>query len=269
MKIRILPICAAIFCMFAVCSMPAYAAETVPVAPHTFLGTVTVNGAPAQAGTVVEVRGANVTMLEGNPYTLTQAGVIGGSGFDPKLLVQGDIAPGTPLEFYVNGVKARVYNIATSGPWQDSFPFESLGLTELSIWVGSGDPVVVTTAVTTVVTTQTTAYYQGGGGGGSSGGGGGSPSGSTVVYGTTTPITTTTSAGSQATQTQGAGTAAATTQGTQPAVTTAGTPAATGTSSPTGTTGTAAAGTPLGIEIPVIALSVTACAAGYLAASKR
>ena len=267
MKTRILPICAVIVCLFAVCAMPAIAAETQPIPPHVFVGTVTVNGAPAPVGTVIEVRGANVAQLEGNPFTVTQAGVFGGSGFDPKLLVQGNITPGMPLEFYVNGAKARVYNIATAGPWQDTFPFESLGYTELSIWVGAGDPVVVT-ITTTVAATQTTNYYSGGGGGSSgAGGGGGVSSGAaSVASGTTAQTTATTSVGNQTTQTAGAG-SVVTTQSTQAAVTT-GAPAVAGTSAPPATTATAA-GTPLGIEVPVIALSVSACAAGYLAARKK
>ncbi len=276
MNMKVLPTFVVILYVAALCIMPAMAVEnTQPVPPQSFFGTVTVNGALAPAGTVIEVKGVNVQPLDGNPFTLTQAGVYGVVGFDDKLLVQGNITPGTPLEFYVNGQRAKIYNVATGGPWQDTFPFEPLGFTELNIWVGTGVPPVVTTTVapsatsttTSVTTTQTSSggsggYYTGG----SSGGGGSSYTGYIGSGGPSSASATTTQSSTQANttvnQTTVTTTAAGsvTSQNTQVPGTTSTTSAAGTTSAPEGTT--TPAGSPLGIGLPVIAL---ACIMGYLA----
>jgi len=65
---------------------------------------------------------------------VTQAGRYGGpGGFDPKLVVQGQVADGTPVEFYVDGVRAQC--AVPGGPWQESFPFKSGTITELNLEV--------------------------------------------------------------------------------------------------------------------------------------
>ena len=49
-----------------------------------------------------------LTGMEGNPVTVTEVGRYGRpGGFDPKLVVQGSIEDGTPIELYVNGVRAE------------------------------------------------------------------------------------------------------------------------------------------------------------------
>jgi len=90
-------------------TIPAYAdgvPPPVPV-PQAFYGTVEVNGDPAPVGTEVEARGDGVlTGVDGNPVVIIVDGKYGSldDPFEPKLIVQGDIADGAALTFYVNGV---------------------------------------------------------------------------------------------------------------------------------------------------------------------
>lgn len=90
-------------------TIPAYAdgvPPPVPV-PNAFYGTVEVNGDPAPLGTEVEARGDGVlTGVDGNPVVIIVDGKYGSldDPFEPKLIVQGNIADGTTLIFYVNGV---------------------------------------------------------------------------------------------------------------------------------------------------------------------
>ena len=111
---------------------PAVAQPPPPI-PHSFYGAVEINGAPAPVGTEVEARGTEVlTGVSGNPLTVTQAGQYGGpGGFDPKLVVQGQVAAGTPIEFYVDGVRAEC--AVPGGPWEESYPFSSGAVTELNL----------------------------------------------------------------------------------------------------------------------------------------
>ncbi len=83
---------------------PVYA-QGIPPLPHAFYGTVKVNGSPAPAGTEVELRGEGVqTGVEGNPIVTAVVGIYGTSNpLESKLVVQGDIAEGANLTFYVNG----------------------------------------------------------------------------------------------------------------------------------------------------------------------
>jgi len=84
---------------------PVYA-QGVPPLPHAFYGTVEVNGSPAPVGTVVEARGEGVLAGVGNnPIVITVEGRYGSEeALKPKLIVQGEIAEGAPVTFYVNGV---------------------------------------------------------------------------------------------------------------------------------------------------------------------
>jgi hypothetical protein len=84
---------------------PVYA--DVPSLPHAFYGTVTINGDPAPVGTKVEARGEGVqTDIGNNPIVTTVEGEYGSPGpLEPKLIVQGNIAEGAVLSFYVDGVQ--------------------------------------------------------------------------------------------------------------------------------------------------------------------
>jgi hypothetical protein len=84
---------------------PVYA-QGIPPLPHAFYGTIEVNGSPAPVGTAVEVRGEGVEVGVGNnPIVTTTEGRYGSEEpLEPKLVVQGEIAEGAILTFYVDGV---------------------------------------------------------------------------------------------------------------------------------------------------------------------
>jgi hypothetical protein len=107
-----------------------------PGFPHAFYGEVEIEGEPASVGTEIEARGTGVsTDVKDNPLTTTQQGRYGGPGIaDRKLTVQGEIAEGTSIRFYVDGRQAQC--ALPDGPWQDSFPFSSGATTELDLRVG-------------------------------------------------------------------------------------------------------------------------------------
>jgi len=126
-------------------AVPASASGVVPL-PHNFYGSVTIGTEPAPAGTEIEASGAGVmTGIEGNPLTTTEAGAYGGSGpLDPKLRVQGYIAEGTPIEFYIGEARMQCREHGTEA-WLDSYPWHSDGRTELDLTVGGDttNPTVV------------------------------------------------------------------------------------------------------------------------------
>jgi hypothetical protein len=118
-------------------AIPLTASSAAPTFPHAFYGNVTISGTPAPNGTVVEARGEGVlTDIEDNPITITEAGKYGApGGFDPKLVVQGNITDGTNLTFYVNNVAAQCYDAQAGGEWLDSYPFKSSNVTVLELKV--------------------------------------------------------------------------------------------------------------------------------------
>jgi hypothetical protein len=91
--------------LLAMVATPVYA-DVAPTLPHAFYGEVEINGSPAPVGTEVEVRGEGVqTGVGTNPIEVIVEGEYGG-GADPmvpKLVVQGSVADGTTVTFYVNG----------------------------------------------------------------------------------------------------------------------------------------------------------------------
>jgi len=91
--------------LLALAATPVYAAEA-PSLPHAFYGTVDINGSAAPVGTSVKVVGEGVlTGVGTNPIVTTVEGEFGG-GADPlvpKLVVQGAVAEGATVSFYVNG----------------------------------------------------------------------------------------------------------------------------------------------------------------------
>ena len=138
-------IIALLICLTAIpaLAIPVTPSSAQPLLPHAFYGSVTIDGTPAANGTVVEARGEGVlTGIEGNPITVTEAGKYGGpGGFDPKLVVQGDIIDGTSLTFYVNNVTAQCYDAQAGGEWLDSYPFKSGDITILNLKVGETPPI--------------------------------------------------------------------------------------------------------------------------------
>jgi hypothetical protein len=113
----------------------AVARAQAPVLPHAFYGAVQTAGIPAAVGSQVEARGAGVLVnIAGNPVIIEQAGEYGGAGpFVPKLVVQGNIADGTLIVFYVDGALARC--ATPGGSWLESYPFKSGDVTQLDLSV--------------------------------------------------------------------------------------------------------------------------------------
>jgi len=106
----------AVLLTLALFTTPVYA-QAIPALPHAFYGTVEVNGSLAPAGTQVEARGDGVqTGVGTNPIVVAVGGSYGSSNpLEPKLVVQGDIADGTTLTFYVNGVSSGQTAVWHSG----------------------------------------------------------------------------------------------------------------------------------------------------------
>ena len=153
MKTKPIALWLIVLCLFICRDLSLYAQQAPPL-PHAFFGTVEIAGQPAPLGTKVEARGEGVrTGVVGNPIEVVQVGKYGGAGgFDPKLVVQGDVKDGTAIEFYVNGVKAQCAE--PGGQWLDSYPFKSGGITELNLRAG---PSAMPTGQVTPVATSTVA----------------------------------------------------------------------------------------------------------------
>ena len=121
--------------------LPASANDVAvqPLLPHEFYGKVEVGGSPAAQGLVVEATGPGVhSNIQGNPVNTLADGSYGAVGaMSQKLVVQGDIEPGTPLEFYVGGVLAEVYDVATGGPWKTNYSYTPGETTELNLSIAS------------------------------------------------------------------------------------------------------------------------------------
>ena len=89
-------------------------ASAVPLLPAEFSGTVTIDGAPAPAGTVINAR---IDGRDCGSLTLDTAGVYGGDGiFDRRLLVSGeDGDAGKTITFFVSGMEASGTAVYTPG----------------------------------------------------------------------------------------------------------------------------------------------------------
>ncbi|HUU76572.1 MAG TPA: PKD domain-containing protein [Methanoregulaceae archaeon] len=112
----------------------SYCTGEAPLPPHAFFGKIEFEGKPVAAGVEVRASGAGVrTGIEGNPIVSDQGGYGNEGIFDEKLIVQGDITPGTPIEFSVGGMPGLVYEVGSAGDWQSNYPFTPGGITELDI----------------------------------------------------------------------------------------------------------------------------------------
>ena len=113
-----------------------------PLLPQTFSGVIYVGGAPAESAFPVEAAGDGVIGgLPGNPVTSRVGSYGSSSPFDgTRLIVQGDIPPGTPIYFFVGGLPADVSGPGTNGLWQATYPFASGENTELHLRIASQPP---------------------------------------------------------------------------------------------------------------------------------
>ncbi len=103
MRFKTSLLAAAIVLSISLASMATTVAQ-VPLFPHILYGTLTVNSVPAPAGALVEAKVDGVVV---GTITTTVSGQYGGpNALDPKLIVQGDIATGSPIGLFVNGAPA-------------------------------------------------------------------------------------------------------------------------------------------------------------------
>ena len=110
-----------------------------PLLPESFYGVIYIGESPASAGYSVEATGVGVAGgVQGNPVT-SRTGSYGSSSLsdETRLLVQGNIAPGTPLSFFVGRYPADVSGPGTNGLWQQSYPFSPGENTELNLRIAS------------------------------------------------------------------------------------------------------------------------------------
>ncbi len=126
-----------------------------PELPQAFVGTVFINDTPADQGLVVEAVGPGVLSgISGNPVRTMAGGVYGTTiGISSqKLIVQGDIEPGTPVVFFVGGLPAEVYPVAAGGPWRENYSYIPGEITELNLRIASQPSVEQTREPTPVQT---------------------------------------------------------------------------------------------------------------------
>jgi hypothetical protein len=142
------------FWLIAVLGCPAATAQA-PTLPHAFYGNIEIAGAAAPIDTQVEARGVGVVAnISGNPRVTSEIGKYGGpSAFAPKLVVQGTVAAGTPIEFYVNGVRAECS--VEGGAWQASVPFAAGTITQVHLRVGQAPSLPTPTPTATMSPTAT------------------------------------------------------------------------------------------------------------------
>jgi hypothetical protein len=110
-----------------------------PLLPESFYGVIYIGASPAPAAYAVEATGVGVAGgVQGNPVT-SRTGSYGSSSLsdETRLVVQGNIAPGTPLSFFVGGYPADVSGPGTNGLWQQSYPFSPGENTELHLRIAS------------------------------------------------------------------------------------------------------------------------------------
>jgi len=130
-----------------------------PVLPQSFYGTVEIVGEPAIDGVRVEAHGEGVITGDDDNPVFTRGGMYGEpGGLNPKLLVQGSIAPGTSIEFYVGGVKAEVRDVKAGGEWATNIIFTPGEVTELSLRISTQVTPEVT--ITKTLPTTSVSYYQ-------------------------------------------------------------------------------------------------------------
>ena len=107
--------------LLAMAATPVYA-DVAPTLPHAFYGTVEINGSPAPVGTSVKVIGEGVqTGVGTNPIVTSVEGEYGGGAdpLEPKLVVQGSVADGTTVTFYVDG-----FSTGQTAQWHSGYVTE-------------------------------------------------------------------------------------------------------------------------------------------------
>ncbi|MBI4267485.1 MAG: hypothetical protein HY662_01720 [Chloroflexi bacterium] len=154
MKLRTFAL-AVLLALSILSAVPAAANTAPPSPPHYFYGTLKIDNVDAPIGTTVEARVAGVLNGDFNPIVTTEVGKYS----DPEppftfgLLVQGEIAEGATIEFWVNGTKAN-----------ETAAWHSGQLTNLNLTAGSAStpltvpPAVLTSGATGVTLNSATLF---------------------------------------------------------------------------------------------------------------
>ena len=121
--------------------LPVCADGVPPTLPHAFYGSVTVNGEPAAAGTVVT---AKFNGIERGSYTVQVAGQYGDRPTSDHLIVQG-VHAGDPINFYINGIDTN-----------QTYEYQSGIVTELDLSITITTPTLATNPATSITTTSAT-----------------------------------------------------------------------------------------------------------------
>lgn len=163
--------------------------------PVSFYGTVTVNGSPAPAGTVIKAldSGASPKVrvnVPGNPFTTSINGNYGAQvNTDAAMYVQGELTEGIVVTFYVNGVSTgKTYTLKSTDFGENININLSATITAPPTGGGGGEapptttPPPTTTVPPTTTPAQTTPIA-------SPIGSQPSPTGSATPTSTTTPTT--------------------------------------------------------------------------------
>lgn len=141
-------------------SPPAFPGQ--PQLPHSFYGTLEAAGNPVPAGVPIEaIAEGVVTGLAGNPLYSREGRYGSPDPLTPRLEVQGTLATGTGIAFFVGGIRAEVQAGGSGGAWTSSYPFKPGAVTELNLRVAQAVTPVpgyvespdLTLAVTPVATT--------------------------------------------------------------------------------------------------------------------
>jgi len=109
---------------------------------HAFHGNMTIDGGSAPESTSILAVGPGVrSNTAENPVMAMSDGSYGLAGVtSAKLFVKGCIENGTPLSFYVDGVRAEVCDAGAGGQWQSTFPFMAGAETNLDLRVTPPPP---------------------------------------------------------------------------------------------------------------------------------
>jgi len=115
-----------LLCLLLVFGFAIPASAVNPV--QSFYGDLTIYGEDAPVGTEV------IAKIAGTEYHRVTTVTLGeyGRGLDPKLVVQGDIADGTTVDFYVTSAALGLTEVKTI----ETAPFDDGKITELDLSIG-------------------------------------------------------------------------------------------------------------------------------------
>ena len=129
---------------------------------HAFCGNVTVDGNPAPENTTILAVGPGVRSDSSeNPAVTQQDGSYGSAGDASRnLVVRGAIENGTPLAFYIDGVRAEVCSANSTGTWKSGYPFSAGEVTCLDLRVSPPAPLPDEVSISALRLTISNSTYK-------------------------------------------------------------------------------------------------------------